>query len=223
MIHRRTILRILCTLLFVILFNAVFFLSGGTRRNAAQWLGYAFIHISYAAAAVFGFAGQRSPELDTPLNMISEVYFGVDFVVSLLFILAAPDSVKAEAVVQIALLAVYLLFFTRILMANDATVKRTEQQNIDRKYIMDGSSRLKGLMDNTSDRKLYKQLEKAYDVIHASPAKSSDAVIQHEFSVLRLIGALEQEAAAGNTEECSELIQRIIAVAGERNYMLRGK
>lgn len=223
MINKKTIMSVICSLLFVIVFNVIFFLSGCARGNAAQWLGYAFIHISYAMlpVTVFGFTRQRSPELNIPLDMISTIYFGVDFVVSLLFILTAPDSVKAEVVVQIVLLAVYLLFFMGTLMANDATMQRTEQQNIDRNYVMEGSGRLKGLMDNTSDRNLYRKLEKAYDVIHASPAKSNDAVIQQELSVLRLIGVLEQEIAVSNIRECEELIERIIAAAGERNRMLR--
>lgn len=212
-----------CSLLFVLVFNVIFFICGGAQGKVSQWLGYAFIHISYAAllVTVFCLTKQRSPELNVPIDMISTIYFGVDFVVSLIFILAAPDSVKLEVVIQIILLAVYLLLLMVNLMANDATAESTARRSMERKYVMEGSSRLKGLMEQISDRDLYKQLEKAYDVIHASPTKSSDDVIQQELAVLRLIGALEQEAAASNTEECKELIQRIIAVAGERNRILR--
>ncbi|MCD8038203.1 MAG: hypothetical protein LUE96_03835 [Lachnospiraceae bacterium] len=145
----------------------------------------------------------------------------MDFAVSLIFILAAPDSPKFEIVVQIILLAIYLAALLINLSANNETVQSLQQQTEDRQYVVMCRERLKGLMDSTNDREMYKQLERAYDVLSSSQIKSSDNVREQELTVIRLISALEQEMAVSNMDSSVRIIGSIIRTAQERNRILK--
>ena len=87
---KKNVLWILLDLVFLIVFNTVFFVAGGTDHNASVWISYGFIHLSYilliitpflirksSSAAVFGFS----------LYSISSTYFLVEFIVGVIFCL----------------------------------------------------------------------------------------------------------------------------------------
>lgn len=89
---------IMLYLIFLIIFNAVFFIAGGSEHPASVWVSYGFIHFSYlmlvvtpflvrkeTSAAVFGFS----------LYTISSVYFFVELVTGIIFILISSESYKA--------------------------------------------------------------------------------------------------------------------------------
>ena len=89
---KKSILYILLDLVFLAVFNTVFFTLGGTSHPASVWISYGFIHLAYimviatpvltrnsSSAAVFGFS----------LYSVSSVYFLAEFVVGLVFILIA--------------------------------------------------------------------------------------------------------------------------------------
>lgn len=211
------------SLIFIVLFNIIFFVSGGAESNAVQWTGYIFIHISYAAILLvtFVFSKQRSPELNYPLRAVSGIYFGVDFLVSLIFILISPENLKLEIIIQLVILSVYVYFILKLLMANDETAELLERQNADKKYITESCGRLKVIMENVSDKSLYKKLERAHDIIYASPVKSNDGMKQQENAVLFMIENLKKSVESGNMDECDDLIKRIITVAQERNNGLK--
>lgn len=220
---RKNVINIILCLIFVVVFNVIFFIAGGASGNASVWIGYAFIHISYILrlVTIFLLTDKNSPELSVPLHRIASIYFDMDFAVSLIFILAAPDSPKFEIVVQIILLAIYLAALLINLSANNETVQSLQQQTEDRQYVVMCRERLKGLMDSTNDREMYKQLERAYDVLSSSQIKSSDNVREQELTVIRLISALEQEMAVSNMDSSVRIIGSIIRTAQERNRILK--
>ena len=90
MLNKKSVLYILLDAIFLIVFNTVFFVLGGTNHPASVWMSYGFIHFSYvmvlitpflirksSSAAVFGFS----------LYSISATYFIVEFIAGLIFIL----------------------------------------------------------------------------------------------------------------------------------------
>ena len=88
--NKKSILYILLDLVFLAVFNTVFFVVGGTDHPASVWISYAFIHLAYimvvatpiltrksSSASVFGFS----------LYSISAAYFLTEFVLGLVFVL----------------------------------------------------------------------------------------------------------------------------------------
>lgn len=223
MFNKKKVINIISSLIFLILFNIIYFISGGAQSNAVQWTGYIFIHISYAAILLVTFvlSKQRSPELNYPLMLVSGIYFGVDFLVSLIFILTSSENLELEIIVQLIMLSVYAFLIIKLLMANDETAELLERQNADKRYITESCNILRSIMVNVSDKNLYKKLERAHDIIYASPVKSSDDMKKQENAVLFMIENLKKSAESGNMDECDDLIKRIITVAQERNNGLK--
>src|SRR5699024_4531039 len=102
--NKKSVLWILLDLIFLAVFNTVFFVAGGTDHTASVWISYGFIHFAYlmvlvtpflirksSSAAVFGFS----------LYSISSTYFLLEFVVGLIFIFMKSESYKASLIVQV--------------------------------------------------------------------------------------------------------------------------
>ena len=119
--NKKSILFILLDLVFLAVFNTVFFVVGGTNHPASVWVAYGFIHFSYimvlvtpflvrknSNAAVFGFA----------LYSVSATYFFIEFVVGLIFVFVKSESYKASLVVQIIIAGVYAIMLIANMIAN---------------------------------------------------------------------------------------------------------
>ena len=123
---KNSVLWIILDLIFLVVFNTVFFVAGGFDHPASVWISYGFIHFSYlmviitpflirksSSAAVFGFS----------LYSISSAYFLLEFVVGLIFILIKSDSFKAALVVQIIIAGFYGVLLISNLIANESTAE----------------------------------------------------------------------------------------------------
>ena len=144
--NKKSALWIILDLVFLIVFNTVFFVAGGFEHPASVWLSYGFIHFAYlmviatpflirksSSAAVFGFS----------LYSISSTYFLVEFIVGLIFVFLRQESVKAALIVQVIIAGIYAQFFVKdedkdnIILPNlntttdDNVVEKTADENPD--------------------------------------------------------------------------------------------
>lgn len=221
---KKTILNILLDLIFVIIFNTIFFMAGGTEHPTSVWLSYAFIHFAYlmvlltpvlvrnsSSAAVFGFA----------LGSISTTYFFVEFFVGIIFIFLKLESIKIPFIVQIIIFGFYAAMLLSHMIANENTADSIERHEVELKFVKESSAKLKFLIDNTQDPTLKKSIEKAYDVIHASQVKSNIAVRNIELDVMKLIETLISQVKSGATEQAQSTVSQIVFSVNERNTQLK--
>ncbi len=221
---KKTVLWILLDLIFLIVFNTVFFVAGGTEHPASVWISYGFIHFSYimviltpflirksSSAAVFGFS----------LYSISSAYFMIEFVVGLIFVLLRLESYKPALIVQIIIAGLYAIMLISNLLANESTADSIEKHEAEVDYIKTTSAKVKGLMDRMSDKKANKQIEKLYDMLHASPAKSSPAVKDIEIEIADRVEGLEVKVRKDLAEDVIKICDEIISLAEERNRTLQ--
>lgn len=99
-------------LLFLLFFNMLFFLIGGTAHSAAVWTSYSFIHISYLCFALscFGWKLYKgNVALSTPVCYVSMAYFILSFLFNMVMILIRPEGNKFNLAVNLILLFLYLL------------------------------------------------------------------------------------------------------------------
>lgn len=222
--NKKSILYILLDLVFLAVFNTVFFVVGGTEHPASVWISYAFIHFAYimvvatpilirksSSASVFGFS----------LYSISATYFLAEFVLGLVFVLIASDSYKAALVVQVILAGIYAILLISNLIANEYTADSIEKHESEISYIKDAASRIKILLDKSSDKKANKEIEKAYDLIHSSPSKSHRSVEILEMEIKNIISELENAVTNDNVDEILQLTKKIISTTEERNRRLK--
>lgn len=221
---KKSVLWILLDLVFLVVFNTIFFVAGGTDHNASVWISYGFIHLSYllliitpflirrsSSAAVFGFS----------LYSISSAYFLIEFVVGVIFCLINMESYKPALIVQVIIAGLYAIILISHLIANESTADSVERHEIELKYVKDCSARILPLAEKVSDKKTRKKVEAVYDMIHGSPVKSNNSVRQIELDVIDQIDLLEAAVDSADNDKIADVCKKITRLADERNRQLK--
>lgn len=222
--NKKNVLWLLLDLVFLVIFNVVFFVLGGTEHPASVWISYGFIHFSYimlmitsklirksSSSAVFGFS----------LYSISSAYFLIAFIVGVIFVFVRSESYKVSLVSQVIIAGLYLIMLISHMIANEHTADSIERHEMELQYVKESSAKIKGIMGSVEDRKLKKQIEKVYDLIHGSQTKSNNAARDYELTVMDLLEVLEQNIKRNDLVAASTTLDKIIKNAEERNRRVR--
>ena len=221
---KKRFLWIILDLVFLIVFNVVFFVAGGTKHEASVWISYGFIHFAYIMMLITPFLVKKSTNtavLGFPLYSISSAYFLVAFIVGLIFIFTHPESYKMSLIVQVIIAGIYAIMLISNMIANEHTAESVERHEMELRYVKDASAHLKSIMDSVSDKAMRKKIERLYDLLHSSPAKSNSTVRDYELTVLDLIDALENDLSRGDIPAANATISKIERNASERNRRLK--
>ena len=221
---KKNILWILLDLVFLVVFNIVFFLLGGGEHPASVWISYGFIHFAYlmvlatpfliresSSEAVFGFA----------LYSVLTVYFLVEFVVGLIFIFVKSDSYKAALVIQTIIVGIYAVCLISNIIANESTADSAVQHEAETAYIRQAAAAIKPLMGKMNSEAANRKIEHLYDALHASPTKSSPMVQTLEADIERKTRTLRKATADGCENEVNEIVEEITTLVEERNEILK--
>ena len=222
--NKKSVLYLLLELVFLVVFNTVFFVAGGTEHPVSVWIAYVFIHLAYlmviitpilvrksSSAAVFGFS----------LGSISSVYFFVEFIVGLIFIFIRSESYKSSLIVQIIIAGIYAILLISNLIANEKTADDVERHEAEVAYIKDASSKVRLLMDKMSDKKANREIERVYDLLHSSPSKSTASAKTIESEISDRVYDLESAVREGSAENVIAISQIIVSLVEERNRIIR--
>ena len=221
---KKNVLWILLDIVFLAVFNTVFFMVGGTDHPASAWISYGFIHFSYLMILVTPFLIRKSSSqavFGFSLYSVSAVYFFVEFIAGLVFIFISSESYKASLVVQVIISGIYAVMLISNLIANEYTADSVEQHEDEVAYIKNAASRVKMLMGKASDKKANKEIERAYDLLHSSPSKSNNAVAPLESAILRTIYELESAVSSKDEDAIFSKSREIISLAETRNDELK--
>ena len=218
------ILWIILDLIFLIIFNTVFFVLGGFEHPASVWISYGFIHFAYLmllitpklirpgkSAAIFGFS----------LYVISSVYFLTELIVGTVFILTALEDYKALLLIQLIITALYGVFLISNLIANEYTAETSEKRQSQVEYVKIASAKLKCLVERVGDKEAKKKVEKVYDAIYSSPVKSYPNLAQIEIHILQSINELENVISTGDNAIIISLAVSLLESINERNIRLK--
>lgn len=222
--NKKSVLWIIMDLVFLMVFNTVFFVAGGFEHPASVWLSYGFIHFAYlmvivtpflirksSSAAVFGFS----------LYSISSTYFLVEFIVGLIFIILRQESVKAALIVQVIIAGIYAVILISHLLANESTADSVERREEEVSYIKTAASRVKALMGKLDNKKANKEVEKVYDLLHSSPTRTISSAHSLEMEIKNKISELEGIVAAKDNDAVITLTSDLLQTIEERNRKIR--
>jgi len=221
---KTTVLWIILDLIFLIIFNSIFFVVGGTKHDSSVWISYGFIHFAYfmllltpalirksESAAVFGFS----------LYSISAVYFFVEFAAGIVFILLPPEKSTMAFLVQICIAGIYGILLVSSLIANEHTADAEEKRQTQIAYVKELSAKLNGLMDKVKDKEAKKKIEKVYDTVYSSPVKSHPDLEKMENTIIQSVNELENEITAENKDKIISLAETLLSAVNERNLRLK--
>ena len=217
-------MQIIVSSIFLIVFNAVFFVTGGAERKTSVWISYAFIHFSYFMILLTPYLyrkGNKSAIFGFSLYFISSVYFAIEFIIGVIFILVALSGYKAALLTQLCAAGLYGIIFVADIMTNDRTSEAEEDRQNQIAYIRDASGKIKILLTKIADENIRKRIERVYDVIISSPAKSDPSISHIETNILQAIYDLEYAVFAGDRDRAIALADSIYAMATERNIRLK--
>lgn len=222
--NKKSVLWIILDLVFLIVFNTVFFVAGGFEHPASVWLSYGFIHFAYlmviatpflirksSSAAVFGFS----------LYSISSTYFLIEFAVGLIFIFLRQESVKAALIVQVIIVGIYAVILISHLLANESTADSIEIREEEVSYIKTAASRVKALIGKLDNKKANKEVEKVYDLLHSSPTRTISSAHSLEMEIKNKISELEGAVAAKDNDVVITLSGELLQTIEERNRKIR--
>jgi len=220
LMKKMSLLWIILDLIFLVVFNAVFFILGGFEHPASVWISYWFIHFAYAMvllSTVLTRRGKSSAVFGMSILSISITYFFVALVAGAVFILISPESAKAAVIVQLCITGFYGFFLVSNLIANERTGDAEEKRQYELQYVRTASARLKVLMDNINDKEAKSKVEKVYAAICSSPVKSHPELAQIEIRILHSINELEVEAATGDNGKIILIANSLLSAVNERN------
>ena len=220
---RKKVIKGISYAIFPLLFNVLFFLLGGVNHPASVWISYAWIHVAYLimiATPLFVRKTKSVIVFQFTTAQISSLYFGLEFLLGLLFIFIAPEGVKATIIIQLIPFCLFLLVFLWNMLHNEHTADNEQRRAAEISFIKTAASKAKMLMDYASDAGLKNRLEKVYDLIHSSPSRSYPSVKELESSVMMMLNELGMLIDEGNEEEVNKLIRKISYTMEERNRIV---
>lgn len=221
---KKNILWIFLDLVFLVVFNMVFFIAGGIYHPASVWISYGFIHFAYMMLLATSFFIRKSSNaviFRFSLYAISSMYFFVAFIVGIVFVIMHPESYKASLIIQVVIAGGDAIILFSNMLANENTAESIERHEVELQYVKRSSAMLKGIMDMTDNKTLKKNIEKAYDLLHSSQVKSDNSVYDYEVMVMDLIETLENNVSKNDDEAANAVLEKIIKNANERNRRLR--
>jgi hypothetical protein len=215
---------IVLDLIFLAIFNVIFFVLGGTEHLASVWMSYAFIHFSYFMMLLTPLLlrkDENSTVLGFSLYSISAAYFFIELIVGTAFVLAASESYKLALVVQLIIVGLYGALLVSHMIANEHTSETVEDRNSHIAYVKNASSKLKLLLGIISDGEAKKKVESVYDVVNSSPVKSHPNLFQTECKILQSISELGNAVSDGRKDTIITLADSLLVMANERNTQLK--
>ena len=220
---RKKIINGLSAAIFPLLFNVMFFVIGGADHPGSVWLSYAWIHVAYfimIATPLFSRNTQSAMIFRFTTGQISFLYFVLEFVLGLIFIFIGADGFKGPFIIQFIPFCFFLFVFLWNLLHNEHTADNEQRRAVEISFIKTAASKAKFFMDCAEDATLKNKLEKLYDLLHASPARSYPSVKELENSVMMMLGELGMLLEENNIDEAGKLIRKIQFTMEERNRIV---
>jgi hypothetical protein len=218
------VLQILLNLIFLVIFNAVFFVAGGTEHMYSVWISYGFIHFAYLMLLLTPILirkGKSSSVFGFSVYSISSFYFLFELITGVVFILISPDSYKTAMLVQLCIAGLYGVILISHLIANEHTADKEENRHYQIAYVKDASVKVKAILESIKDKEIKKKIERVYDAIYSSPVKSNTNLTNIENSILQSINDLEDTISTENKEQIIKLSESLLEKINERNRQLK--
>ena len=217
-------LRISLATVFLVVFNAVFFLASGTDHPTSVWIAYLFIHLSYfmvlltpvlvpksSSAPVFGFS----------LYAVSAVYFLAELLFGIVIILLRPATYTWTLIIHLIISGIYATVLIANMIANNHSAENIRTHENEVNFIKECSSRIYQLEGKCKDKSTNRAIEGIYDLLHSSPSKSNPEAHTIEKNIKIMVDDLCEAVNHDDSENTSRIIRQIQDAVEERNRRIR--
>lgn len=221
---KTNVLKVAVALIFLVLFNVLFFVLGGTEQSQVNWVSYGFIHAAYLMILVtplFETKSKGLTVLSASLYLRAISYFFTELIIGLAFIAIQPESILWPLIIQSVGIAIFLILQLMSVMANDATEASVQKQHAESAYIKTMAMQVKAAMRNIEDEKLRNCVIRCYESLNNSSVESfpeaEDAELALRNSVEMLCTAIED----GDNTQIEKKAKRVFNAIQTRNDIIK--
>ena len=216
---KTTLIRIVFTLVFLVVFNTLFFLLCGTDNPTSVWVSYAYIHVAYFTILflpVLKTKGDASYYLSSVLYGQAITYFILELIAGVVFIIYRMESPVWSLVVQTALWLIFVVLILGNAWANQATAQSLEKRKQDIDAYQSMRMSLKRLMAKTDKPELKRLIADCSDKLEASSSRQTQESEKIDIEIEQAIASLRQSITESNVEESTSLARQLAGLIEER-------
>ncbi|KKB54466.1 hypothetical protein [Parabacteroides gordonii] len=221
---KTTLIRIVFTLVFLVVFNTLFFLLSGTDNPTSVWVSYAYIHVAYFTILflpVLKTKGDASYYLSSVLYGQAITYFILELIAGVVFIIYRMESPVWSLVVQTALWLIFVVLILGNAWANQATAQSLEKRKQDIDAYQSMRMSLKRLMAKTDKPELKRLIADCSDKLEASSSRQTQESEKIDIEIEQAIASLRQSITDGDVEESTSLARQLAGLIEERKTILK--
>lgn len=221
---KTTLIRIVFTLVFLVVFNTLFFLLSGTDNPTSVWVSYAYIHVAYFTILflpVLKTKGDASYYLSSILYGQAITYFILELIAGVVFIVYRMESPVWSLVVQTALWLIFVVLILGNAWANQATAQSLEKRKQDIDAYQSMRMSLKRLMAKTDKPELKRLIADCSDKLEASSSRQTQESEKIDIEIEQAIASLRQSITGDDVEESTSLARQLAGLIEERKTILK--
>lgn len=221
---KTNILKVIVGLIFLVLFNVLFFVLGGTERTTTEWVCYGFIHVAYLcllSTPLLCNAGKGETVLSASLYLRATFFFIAELAIGIGFLWYNPESFVWPAIVQSVLLAAFLVMQLMSVMANDDTKASLAKQRQERVYVRALAENVRDAMHQVTDPALRKQMASCYESLSSASIESFPEAAAAEQELENAVDTLCAAVGINDPQQLSQLIQDVQTALRRRNQAIR--
>lgn len=221
---KTTLIRIVFTLVFLVVFNTLFFLLSGTDNPTSVWVSYAYIHVAYFTILflpVLKTKGDASYYLSSVLYGQAITYFILELIAGVVFIIYRMESPVWSLVVQTALWLIFVVLILGNAWANQATAQSLEKRKQDIDAYQSMRMSLKRLMAKTDKPELKRLIADCSDKLEASSSRQTQESEKIDIEIEQAIASLRQSITENDVEESTSLARQLAGLIEERKTILK--
>lgn len=220
---KKNIFKVLVGLIFLIAFNVLFFLLGGTERTTTEWISYGFIHFAYLCillTPLFCKNKKGRTVLNASLYLRGLIYFVIELIAGITFIAVNPESIVWPSIVQGVFAATFLIMQLMSVTANEVTDESLERQSKEKIYIQELALNLREAMQSAQDTEVKKKLRGVYEVLNNASTGSCPEAEDIELQLAANVNALCMNAASFSPSQFDNCIITIKEILRKRNAII---
>ena len=220
---KKNIFKVLVGLIFLIAFNVLFFLLGGTERTTTEWISYGFIHFAYLCillTPLFCKNKKGRTVLNASLYLRALVYFAIELIAGITFIAVNQESIVWPSIVQGVFTAGFLIMQLLSVTANEVTDESLERQGKEKLYIQDLAFNLREAMQGVQNAEAKKKLCDVYEVLNSASTGSCPEAEDIELQLAANVNALCMNASCFSTSQIDNSILLIKETLRKRNAII---
>ncbi len=214
-IMRNSFIKIVIALIFLIIFNVIFFF-GDIVHNNITWCSYWFTTFAYICLLTTPLLsrGVNSAILSWSLWLRAGLYFITELVIAIIFMFVELESIKWPLIIQLVLLAIFIVLQLMSVLANDATkttgLHKQRRESFSRQILID---QLQLKVSEVKDLSIKTILNRCIDTLNNTPIEdfpeAKNAGLEISNSVKKLCIIINENNVSNIKLEADKLINAV--------------